>query len=245
MSRKPGLEVATKRMGGKRAKAGPGAARRGKGRGDGPKPNKRNRLAEIMDAALDLFAERDYAAVTVNEIARIVGVRHSLIYYYFRSKDELFHKTIEGQIHKTLESYQSIAVRYDHPVDLIEHWLDTNIELSGRIRKLVKIMFDYSGPRARPRSLDKAIKSFYDAELNIIGSSIQKGTEMGMFRSVDARRVAAFVSTHIDGIFFSSLMRHDIDMAGDMAELKRVLWLILGYEAGAGKRADRRRKSGR
>ena len=49
-----------------------------------------------MTAALDLFAEKDYAAVTTTEIARIVGVRHSLIYYYFDSKDDLFHKTIQN-----------------------------------------------------------------------------------------------------------------------------------------------------
>jgi AcrR family transcriptional regulator len=188
-----------------------------------------DRAAEIMTAALDLFAEKDYAAVTTTEIARIVGVRHSLIYYYFDSKDDLFHKTIQNFISETQRNYDNMRELHDDPVDRIEYWLANNIELSRQLRKLIKILFDYSGPKGRPLAVDKAIRKFYDVERDIIASGIREGVAQGTFTAVDPVKVAAFVSTHIDGIFFSSLMRPDTDLAADMAELKAVLWQILGY----------------
>jgi AcrR family transcriptional regulator len=196
------------------------------------KPKKRgtDRAAEIMNAALDLFAEKDYAAVTTTEIARIVGVRHSLIYYYFDSKDDLFHKTIQNFITETQRNYDEMRDRHDDPVDRIDDWFANNIELSRPLRKLIKIMFDYSGPKGRPLAVDRAIRTFYDTERNIIASAIEEGVARGIFGPVDPARVAAFVSTHIDGIFFSSLMRPDVDLAADMAQLKAVLWQILGHE---------------
>ena len=204
--------------------------------------DKRERTAQIMEVALDLFSARDYAAVTVTQIADIIGVRHSLIYYYFDSKEDLFHKTVESHIEQTMADYAALVKESEHPVELIENWFDINVRLATPLRKLVKIMFAYSGPRTHPRSLADAIGEFYRTERRIIATGISKGVELGVFRPVDAGRTASFVSTHIDGVFFSSLMREDVDLASAMAELKTNLWTILGYDADTGKRVARPEK---
>ncbi len=200
------------------------------------------RATEIMTVALDLFSEKDYAAVTTTEIAKIIGVRHSLIYYYFENKDALFHQTIENFVYEVLSNYEDMRKMHDDPVDRIEYWFENNIEFSRTLRKLIKIMFDYSGPKRRPLSTDKLIKKFYDQERSILSSGISQGIKRGIFNPVDADRTAAFVSTHIDGIFFSSLMRTDVDLVACMAQLKEVLWQILVCEA-TGQAARGRKRS--
>jgi AcrR family transcriptional regulator len=222
---------------GGRSRARPDAATpRRRPRRGAARAGDRNRTAQIMEVALDLFSAKDYAAVTVTQIAETIGVRHSLIYYYFDSKEDLFHKTVESHIARTMADYAALVKESGHPVELIENWFDINVRLSTPLRKLVKIMFAYSGSQAHPRSLADAIGEFYRTERRIIATGIAKGVDLGVFRPVDAGRVASFVSTHIDGIFFSSLMREEIDLASAMAELKRNLWLILGYDAETGKR---------
>lgn len=44
---------------------------------------------ELISAAAELFAERGYRAVTIDEIAESVGSAKSVIYYYFESKNEI------------------------------------------------------------------------------------------------------------------------------------------------------------
>jgi AcrR family transcriptional regulator len=44
----------------------------------------------ILDAALDLFAERGYFGTSLRDIAAVVGVRESAFYNYFDSKEALF-----------------------------------------------------------------------------------------------------------------------------------------------------------
>ncbi len=217
-----------------RPKAAKAPGRRRNGRNSGA--DDRGRMAQIMGAALDLFAENDYSSVTVNQIADAVGIRHSLIYYYFENKEDLFHKTVESYIAETFRSYDAVAGGTGDPVEQIEQWFDYNIRRSASLRKLVKVMFTYSGSRAHPRSLSGLIDDFYVSERRVVAAGIAKGTELGLFHAVDPDRTAAFVSTHIDGIFFSSLMRSDVDMAKSMDELKRNLWLILGYDENAPRR---------
>ena len=49
----------------------------------------------ILDAALDLFAERGYHATSMRALAGAVGVRESAIYHYFESKEAILGAVVE------------------------------------------------------------------------------------------------------------------------------------------------------
>ncbi|MDH3694191.1 MAG: TetR/AcrR family transcriptional regulator [Gammaproteobacteria bacterium] len=200
-----------------------------------PKANG-NRIGSVSDkmleVALDLFSEKDYAAVTISEIAKKSGVTHALVYYYFQNKEQIFHSAIQNSITQTVHNYNAVKERHDNPVDLLNDWLDNNIQLSGSLRKLVKIMFDYSENRGRSPSVEKDIEKFYDQENTIIADCIRDGIRLKLFKKTDPKKAARFVSTHIDGIFYGSIVRSDVKIAQSMTELKKALWAQLGYTPG-------------
>src|SRR6185312_13717572 len=49
-----------------------------------------DRMEQTLAAAHNLFAERGYAAVTMDEIAAAVGVTKPLLYNYFGNKERLY-----------------------------------------------------------------------------------------------------------------------------------------------------------
>lgn len=49
----------------------------------------------ILDAALELFAERGFAGTSMRQIARAVGVRESALYHHFPSKVAIFEALLE------------------------------------------------------------------------------------------------------------------------------------------------------
>lgn len=51
--------------------------------------------ARILDVALDLFGTRGFDAVSLDEIARDVGVRKQTVLYWFPSKDELLDAVLD------------------------------------------------------------------------------------------------------------------------------------------------------
>jgi AcrR family transcriptional regulator len=58
----------------------------------------RDTRSEILEAALDLFAEHGFAGASVRDLARAAGVRESALYHYFPSKDALFEAVIQSVV---------------------------------------------------------------------------------------------------------------------------------------------------
>jgi AcrR family transcriptional regulator len=59
---------------------------------------KQVRRAEILDAALKVFARRDLESAKITDIAEQAGVSHGLLYHYFPTKESLFAAIIERAV---------------------------------------------------------------------------------------------------------------------------------------------------
>ncbi len=63
---------------------------------------------EILRSAIKLFAERGYRAVTIDDVAANLGYTKSVVYYYFKSKNEILWQIInrifEGFLDKVLQA---------------------------------------------------------------------------------------------------------------------------------------------
>src|ERR1700741_3010941 len=84
----------------------------------------------ILDAALDLFAEKGYFGTALRDIAAAVGVRESALYNYFPSKEALFSALIvTAQEHKT----EQLAGLLKEPITDLRSALEqlTNLLLDG------------------------------------------------------------------------------------------------------------------
>jgi AcrR family transcriptional regulator len=63
---------------------------------------KQARPGEILDAALQIFAEKGFAAARMEDIAARAGVTKGTIYLYFPSKEEVFKTLVRKHVGETL-----------------------------------------------------------------------------------------------------------------------------------------------
>jgi TetR/AcrR family transcriptional regulator len=59
---------------------------------------KQDRPGELLEAALDLFVEKGYAATRVEEVAARAGVSKGTLFLYFPSKEDLFKAVVRENI---------------------------------------------------------------------------------------------------------------------------------------------------
>lgn len=75
----------------------------------------RDTRAEILSAALDLFAERGFHGTSLRDIARAVGIREGAVYHHFESKDALFEAVLsEGEREAAARCEELVAAVDEH-----------------------------------------------------------------------------------------------------------------------------------
>ncbi|KAA3627141.1 MAG: TetR/AcrR family transcriptional regulator [Proteobacteria bacterium] len=191
-------------------------------------PDERRRM--ILSVALDFFAKNHYESVTIRDIAAACDINIALIYYYFNSKKGLFRAAIESSTREALGELERLRGRSDDPVALIDGWFEINVDVYPVLVKLVKITVDYAYSDARDGDIDELISDLYRRETELLAECFEKGIEGGLFRKVDTREMALFVSVQLDGIFLASMIRPDTDVTDLIANLRDVLWQQLRYQ---------------
>lgn len=88
------------------------------------------RRAQILEAALTLFAQKGYDATSTREIANQVGVTEGLIFHYFPTKADLLRAGLETS-HSFLSELRNLLTRVEQRparevlTELAEGWLAT------------------------------------------------------------------------------------------------------------------------
>jgi len=72
--------------------------------------DKASRRTDILSAAKQVFAERGYHATTIADIARQAGLSYGSIYWYYESKEALFHELVSAEA-SALRAHINGAVR--------------------------------------------------------------------------------------------------------------------------------------
>src|SRR5574340_320196 len=80
---------------------------------------KEARPGELLDAALELFVEKGFAATRSEEVAARAGVSKGTLFLYFPSKEELFKAVVR----------ENISGRFPEWNQAIEHFEGTTAEM--------------------------------------------------------------------------------------------------------------------
>jgi AcrR family transcriptional regulator len=78
---------------------------------------KQARPAEIVAAALEVFAERGFAAARLEDIAGRAGVSKAALYLYFPTKQDLFRAVVAEAVAPNVAGVAAAADAYDGPFE--------------------------------------------------------------------------------------------------------------------------------
>ncbi len=84
------------------------------------------RRGQILDAANELFAERGYDVVTIDDIAKGAGVARGLVHHYFGGRKEVYLALLErvGGLREELLRPPDGRTARDRVADSVSRWLD-------------------------------------------------------------------------------------------------------------------------
>jgi AcrR family transcriptional regulator len=175
------------------------------------------RPQELLDAALDLFVEKGFAATRSEEVAARAGVSKGTLYLYYPSKEELLKEVIRQNVVNQIAEGVEIVRSYEgSSSELLGHMMRLWWERVGETRAsgILKLMM--SEVRNFPE-----IAQFYIDEVTapcdrMLGGIVERGIARGEFRQV---KVDDVVHALIGPLLFLVMNKHSLGACAAGARL--------------------------
>jgi AcrR family transcriptional regulator len=149
---------------------------------------KESRPAELMEAALDLFAEKGYAATRLDDVAQRAGVSKGTLYLYFDSKEDLFKAVVRQGLVPAIVEAEKLVDNFDgSAAELFRQIVLGWWQLIGdtRLSAIPKIMI--SEARNFPEIADFYYEEVIQRGGGMFVRALERGVQTGEFRNVDVR----------------------------------------------------------
>jgi len=104
--------------------------------------SKRNREADVLDAAIEVFYTRGYDAATIQDVADKVGVLKGSLYYYIDSKEDLLHRILTESYEQSRVLLAEADALDAPPLERLRHYFQAYVLWYLRNVERVSIYFN-------------------------------------------------------------------------------------------------------
>lgn len=148
------------------------------------------RPQEIIEAALELFAERGFAATRLDDVAKRAGVSKGTLYLYFPNKEELFKAAVRETLVANIIEAEHVVFGYPGPtIDLVDLLIATIASrvLDSPASAIPKLMIGEAQnfPELTRFYVEEVIQRMF----RIVEAILKRGAERGEFRPLPLEAV--------------------------------------------------------
>jgi AcrR family transcriptional regulator len=195
-------------------KRGPRAARLQGGAADARRWRRRKeaRPAEILTAALAVFAERGFAAARLDDVAARAGITKGTLYLYFDGKEALFKAVVREGLLPNIAAIEAMARDFPGPtVDLVAQVLRAfgRVIAGTDVGAIPKLVIGESGnfPELARFYLDEVIRRGFA----LLTGVLSRGVARGEIRPLE---VGSLVYLVVAPMLVAAVWRHTFERHG-------------------------------
>lgn len=180
---------------------------RTRAKADSERPRRQRRKEarpnEIIEAALELFAERGFGATRIEDVAKRAGVAKGTLFVYFATKEDLFRAVARRVLATNLDPLLQAVAAIDRPLaDLIPMLLAQAAQLAEtRVPAIIRLLI--SEARAFPDLAQVWHDEVVSRVLETVTGLIERAQSRGEIRVGDPRLHAfSIIGPMLAGMLF-------------------------------------------
>lgn len=154
------------------------------------------RQAEIIQAALSLFAEKGYEKTTTQDIIDKAHISRGLLYYHFKNKEDILLRMIECRLKERLTKIETLA--HDSSKTALQKlnlFIEYTLIPSEDITSETTMLQDTVNSEKNRYLLDRFSHSFIHKMTPLFARIIKQGNAENVFRVTHPDQTASFLLT--------------------------------------------------
>ena len=187
-----------------------------------PKPDvAEERKAQIYQAALACFNRKGYHLTTMDDIVAESGLSKGALYWYFKSKRELFLSLFQELMEQYGQAMESLVTSQANAAGKMRAGLAFIRAGFEEIAPFFGVMMEAWTLTRHDEDVERLTRKIYEPYVDTVTQIVQEGIASGEFRADFPRATALVVLTLFDGIMMAlgtGLWTHDWNEIMDAAE---------------------------
>ena len=192
----------------------------------------------ILDAADRLLARNGYQKMTIDDLAREVGIGKGTVYLHFRSKEEIVLFRVDRVVHRLVEQLRAVAESDAPPEEKIRRML------------VLRVMFRFDSVQHYTESISEVLRAVrsgllerhqdhFEQEARVFAKVLKEGQKAGLFPNAQGMGTARALLTATNSLLPFSLSTRELGSRREVENnCKRVADLLV-----AGLLADPKKKT--
>jgi AcrR family transcriptional regulator len=183
---------------------------------------KEDRPAEIVAAAMAVFADKGFGAAKITDVAQLAGVSKATVFVYYQTKEDLFRAVAQAIVSANFERLQAAGSELEIPLsDFVPMLLQQAAAIGeSRVAPIVRLLIAES--RAFPDLAQVWHDEVVAKMLDLLMSTIARAQARGEVRAGDARLFAfSMIGPMMAGVIFREVFRGADAQLPDLRELAK------------------------
>ena len=157
----------------------------------------------ILEAAIDEFSTHGLAGGRVDAIAERTRTTKRMIYYYFRSKEELYAAALVESYRRIRDTEAALHLDERDPAEALRLLVRSNVEHHEQNPAFVRlVVFENLLPAGAVHLMSDEVRAANRTALTLIDDILRRGREQGVFRTGPGAPTALDVQEVISGLAF-------------------------------------------
>jgi AcrR family transcriptional regulator len=180
---------------------------------------RRERQAQILNAARQVFAGQGFHAARMSDIAQAAGVSQGTLYHYFRSKDDLFMGLLFPWAERLAEAVRGLPESPSSATDKM--WAMSRLATAffQTDEELMPVLVEFWAYALHSPKATESFRDLFQAMQDSYAAIIEEGVANGEFKPVDVQTISALPLAVLDGVIvLASLLDRNLVQPGQIVE---------------------------
>ncbi len=165
-----------------------------------PRPDvSEKRIAQILNAAAAVFAQKGFHQARMEDIADRAEVSKGTLYLYFKSKDDLIIHLLDRLFQRELRDLTELQHAPGTASERLWQFSEAVIANLNSWLSLVPIAYEFLGVIFRRKLVQQTFRQYFRSYLELILPIIQQGIDRGEFRLQNAEEIAIAAGAIFEG----------------------------------------------
>lgn len=179
----------------------------------------------LLNISQNLFSQKGYDEVSVEEICRTAGVSKGGFYHHFSSKEELFLELLDQWLSRLDEGLLNIESKARTVKEAISLMTDFAGYVMDQAEGSYGILFEFWNKARNDQKIWKGAVSYFDRYRQFFQGILKRGVERGEFKPFDLDLYSQMLVSIAVGVFLQSALNPS--QINWKSSLKKMIAIIL------------------